>query len=179
MHRRPAGNLVDACSALRASAVLRPALLMKLLDAGAYGLIFPMVNYAAEAKALIRTRHPPRGSRSFGPARGLLDGGSTILTARTRRSSACRHDRNGGWTSTPLKRFAPSTVSTAFLSGRTISRWLWAIRLRAIQPRSKLLQLSSDAQRPRETPANTPGSSALQARSRRAAPSKASISRPQ
>lgn len=54
-----------------------PPLLMKLLDAGAYGLICPMVNHAAEAKALVSaTRYPPRGSRSFGPARGLLYGGS-------------------------------------------------------------------------------------------------------
>jgi 4-hydroxy-2-oxoheptanedioate aldolase len=53
-----------------------PPLLMKLLDAGAYGLICPMVNRVSEAKAFVSaTRYPPRGSRSFGPARGLLYGG--------------------------------------------------------------------------------------------------------
>ena len=57
-----------------------PPLLMKLLDAGAYGLICPMVNRASEAKAFVSaTRYPPRGSRSFGPARGLLYGGADYL----------------------------------------------------------------------------------------------------
>src|SRR5579872_7485795 len=54
-----------------------PPLLMKLLDAGAYGLICPMINHASEANAFVSaTRYPPRGSRSFGPARGLLYGGT-------------------------------------------------------------------------------------------------------
>lgn len=48
----------------------------KLLDAGAYGIICPMVSSAAEAAALVRAvRYPPAGERSFGPGRGLLYGG--------------------------------------------------------------------------------------------------------
>lgn len=53
-----------------------PALIMHLLDAGAYGLICPMVSTAAEAAAFASAcRYPPSGTRSFGPARGLLYGG--------------------------------------------------------------------------------------------------------
>jgi 4-hydroxy-2-oxoheptanedioate aldolase len=52
-------------------------LVMKVLDAGAYGVICPMVNSAEEAAAFVAaTRYPPKGSRSFGPARGLLYGGA-------------------------------------------------------------------------------------------------------
>ncbi len=40
----------------------------KVLDAGALGIIVPMVNSAAEAAAVVAAcRYPPLGSRSFGP----------------------------------------------------------------------------------------------------------------
>src|SRR6516165_249466 len=49
----------------------------KLLDAGAYGVICPMINSKAEAEALVGAcRYPPRGARSFGPNRALLYGGA-------------------------------------------------------------------------------------------------------
>lgn len=55
---------------------LDPAHLMKALDGGAYGLICPMVNSGEDAENLVAwTHYPPRGTRSFGPARGLLYGG--------------------------------------------------------------------------------------------------------
>jgi 4-hydroxy-2-oxoheptanedioate aldolase len=45
-----------------------PALIGKLCDAGADGIIVPMVNTAEEAAAACAaTRYPPRGVRSFGP----------------------------------------------------------------------------------------------------------------
>jgi 4-hydroxy-2-oxoheptanedioate aldolase len=51
----------------------------RALDAGAYGVICPLVNSAAEARAFGRAcRYPlggTEGDRSFGPARGLLVGG--------------------------------------------------------------------------------------------------------
>ena len=55
---------------------LDPAAIMKALDAGAYGVICPMVNTAKEAAALVSyVRYPPRGARSFGPTRvGLVAG---------------------------------------------------------------------------------------------------------
>ncbi|NDZ13197.1 2,4-dihydroxyhept-2-ene-1,7-dioic acid aldolase [Variovorax sp. WS11] len=56
---------------------LDPAALMKALDAGAYGLICPMVNTREEAQRLVAyTHYAPRGTRSFGPVRALLYGGA-------------------------------------------------------------------------------------------------------
>jgi 4-hydroxy-2-oxoheptanedioate aldolase len=53
------------------------ALIGKVLDAGAYGVICPAIDSAADAAALVAAcRYPPRGRRSFGPARGLLYGGA-------------------------------------------------------------------------------------------------------
>ena len=47
-----------------------PSIIMKYLDAGAYGIIVPMVNSAAEARrAVSACRYPPDGIRSFGPNR--------------------------------------------------------------------------------------------------------------
>jgi len=55
---------------------LAPEHLMKALDAGAYGVICPMINSVEDAENLVAwTHYPPRGSRSFGPIRGLLYGG--------------------------------------------------------------------------------------------------------
>ncbi len=54
-----------------------PVAVMKMLDAGAYGIICPMVSTRAEAEQFVDTcRYPPAGHRSFGPARGLLYGGA-------------------------------------------------------------------------------------------------------
>ncbi|MEM9431130.1 MAG: aldolase/citrate lyase family protein [Pseudomonadota bacterium] len=56
---------------------LDPAHLMKVLDAGAYGVICPMVSSGEDAARLVAcTRYPPAGTRSFGPIRGLLYGGA-------------------------------------------------------------------------------------------------------
>lgn len=49
----------------------------KLLDAGAYGIICPLIETVDQAAAFAKAcRYPPRGNRSFGPARGLTYGGS-------------------------------------------------------------------------------------------------------
>jgi 4-hydroxy-2-oxoheptanedioate aldolase len=54
-----------------------PARLMKILDAGAYGVICPMVNTRAQAEALVQAcKYPPRGYRSWGPVRASLYGGA-------------------------------------------------------------------------------------------------------
>jgi 4-hydroxy-2-oxoheptanedioate aldolase len=64
--------------AVRASGVVplvrvpwnEPGIIGKALDAGAYGVICPMVNTAEEAAAFVaRLRYPPLGQRSFGPTR--------------------------------------------------------------------------------------------------------------
>jgi len=47
-----------------------PGAIMKALDAGAGGVIVPMVNSAAEAQAAVAAmRYPPEGMRSMGPVR--------------------------------------------------------------------------------------------------------------
>lgn len=47
-----------------------PSVLMRVLDAGALGVIVPLVNDAEEAaRAIAACRYPPRGSRSYGPTR--------------------------------------------------------------------------------------------------------------
>ena len=56
---------------------LEPGILMKALDAGAYGIICPMVNSRQDAEKLVAyTHYAPRGTRSFGPVRALLYGGA-------------------------------------------------------------------------------------------------------
>ena len=60
---------------------LEPGILMKVLDGGAYGVICPMVNSREDAERLAAyTHYPPRGTRSFGPIRGLLYGGGDYQT---------------------------------------------------------------------------------------------------
>jgi 4-hydroxy-2-oxoheptanedioate aldolase len=55
---------------------LEAGILMKVLDAGAYGVICPMVNTREDAQRLVAyTHYAPRGTRSFGPVRASLYGG--------------------------------------------------------------------------------------------------------
>ncbi len=54
-----------------------PGIIGKALDGGAYGIICPMVNSAAEAEALVSAcKYPPRGSRSNGPVRAAIYAGA-------------------------------------------------------------------------------------------------------
>jgi 4-hydroxy-2-oxoheptanedioate aldolase len=51
----------------------QPGDIMKALDAGAQGVIVPMVNSAAEARQAVGAcRYPPEGFRSWGPLRAAL-----------------------------------------------------------------------------------------------------------
>lgn len=67
---------------------LEPSMAMKVLDAGAMGVICPMVNSAEDASAFVRAcRYPPEGFRSIGPTRarfhheGYVGGAnSSVLT---------------------------------------------------------------------------------------------------
>jgi 4-hydroxy-2-oxoheptanedioate aldolase len=52
-----------------------PGIIGKVLDGGAWGIICPMVNTAAEAKALVSAAlYPPKGKRSSGPIRASAYG---------------------------------------------------------------------------------------------------------
>ena len=71
-------NLLPMFQAMRASGATlmarvpwnEPGIIMKALDAGAYGIICPMVNSAEEAARFVSyLRYPPLGQRSFGPTR--------------------------------------------------------------------------------------------------------------
>lgn len=54
-----------------------PSMIMKVLDAGAYGVIVPMVSNRAEAeRAVAACRYPPAGIRSNGPNRVMLYAGA-------------------------------------------------------------------------------------------------------
>ena len=54
-----------------------PGQIMKILDAGSYGVICPMVSNKKEAEKFVQAcMYPPNGYRSFGPIRGLIYGGS-------------------------------------------------------------------------------------------------------
>jgi 4-hydroxy-2-oxoheptanedioate aldolase len=58
-----------------------PGIIMKALDAGAYGVIIPMVNSKAEAEAAVGAcRYAPDGYRSHGPVRAAIYGGRDYST---------------------------------------------------------------------------------------------------
>jgi len=54
-----------------------PGIIMKLLDAGCYGIICPMINTREQAESFVRScKYPPLGERSWGPHRAQLYAGS-------------------------------------------------------------------------------------------------------
>ena len=54
-----------------------PGIIMKMLDAGAMGVIIPMVNSVEEAQtAVAACRYHPAGNRSFGPLRATMYAGA-------------------------------------------------------------------------------------------------------
>ena len=74
-------NMLQAISTTDTTPLVRvnwnePGQIMKILDAGAYGIICPMVSNRKEAENFVKAcLYPPKGFRSFGPIRGLLYGG--------------------------------------------------------------------------------------------------------
>ncbi len=62
---------------------LEPGIIMKLLDAGALGIVCPMINTPQDAERFVRyCRYAPDGDRSFGPVRaGLLHGPGYVKQA--------------------------------------------------------------------------------------------------
>ncbi len=79
------GAALPMLQAMRASGVvplarvpwLEPGIVMKVLDAGAYGVICPMVNTAQQAAEFVSyVRYPPLGQRSFGPTRANFSAGA-------------------------------------------------------------------------------------------------------
>jgi len=59
---------------------LEPGIIMKLLDAGAMGILCPLVNTPADAEALVRACHyAPKGMRSVGPVRAMMVYGPSYI----------------------------------------------------------------------------------------------------
>ena len=59
-----------------------PAEIAYVLDAGAYGVICPTVETADDCVRFVQAcDYPPRGSRSWGPVRGLMYGGADYFDA--------------------------------------------------------------------------------------------------
>ncbi|HEY3888571.1 MAG TPA: aldolase/citrate lyase family protein [Caulobacteraceae bacterium] len=75
LHMLPAISTTDTVPIVRVAGN-EASQIMKVLDAGAMGIIVPLVNNRAEAAAAVAAcMYPPRGARSFGPARAALYGG--------------------------------------------------------------------------------------------------------
>ena len=67
-------------------ASLDPPQIMKLLDAGAYGIICPMIDTPEDARRLVEAcRYPPIGQRSFGPTRAAMAQGPDFNTDEANR----------------------------------------------------------------------------------------------
>ena len=57
-----------------------PGQIMKILDAGSYGVICPMISNKQDAEKFVQAcMYPPEGYRSYGPMRGLIYGGSDYV----------------------------------------------------------------------------------------------------
>jgi 4-hydroxy-2-oxoheptanedioate aldolase len=75
-HMLPAISTTEVTPLVRVSGN-DPKEIMKVLDAGAMGVIVPLVNSRQEAEtAVAACRYPPRGGRSFGPIRAALYAGA-------------------------------------------------------------------------------------------------------
>jgi 4-hydroxy-2-oxoheptanedioate aldolase len=74
--------MLQAISTTAATPMVRvswnsPGEIMRALDSGAYGVICPMINDAAECAAFVQAcRYPPDGYRSSGPTRAAIYGGA-------------------------------------------------------------------------------------------------------
>lgn len=83
-------SMVQCFQAMQAHPVLpmvrlswnEPSIVGKALDAGAYGIICPMINSKAEAEALVQyALYPPKGTRSNGPIRAAMYGEASSYQA--------------------------------------------------------------------------------------------------
>lgn len=78
-------NMLQAISTTETVPLVRvpwnePILIMRMLDAGAFGIIAPMINNKSEAKSFVEScRYPPLGQRSYGPVRASLIAGDDYL----------------------------------------------------------------------------------------------------
>ena len=108
---------------------LEPGILMKTLDAGAYGVICPMVNTREDAQKLVAwTNYAPRGTRSFGPVRALALRRRRLPAARQRHHRALRDDRDRAGARQPRRDPVGRRAWTRSTSARRTCRWRSAAR---------------------------------------------------
>ena len=75
-------NMLQAISTTDSTPLARvnwnePGQIMKILDAGSYGVICPMVSNRKQSENFVQAcLYPPKGYRSFGPIRASIYGGS-------------------------------------------------------------------------------------------------------
>jgi len=88
------GGLVPTLQAIAATpaaplvrvSALNPPEIMRALDAGAVGIICPMIDTPEQARALVHAcRYPPHGGRSYGPTRARLLYGEDYLERAERQ----------------------------------------------------------------------------------------------
>ena len=78
-------NMLQAISTTETTPMARvnwnePGQIMKILDAGCYGVICPMVSNRKEAENFVQAcQYPPKGYRSFGPIRASIYGGGDYV----------------------------------------------------------------------------------------------------
>ena len=154
-------TMLEAMSASAATPMARapwlePGLIMKLLDAGALGIVCPMINTPEDAENLVRyTRYAPRGVRSFGPTRSALVYGaqywtkaneSVITLAMIETAEALEN----------LDAIVATPISAASTSGRATSRSRWAARRSSITTTRRCSPPSIASAKPRTAPASRP-----------------------
>ena len=62
-----------------------PGIIMKMLDAGAYGIVCPMINNGEECASFVGAcRYAPEGYRSVGPNRAIFYGGTDYINQANR-----------------------------------------------------------------------------------------------
>ena len=67
-----------------------PGIIGKVLDAGAYGVVIPLVNTRAQAEAAVGAcRYAPDGYRSFGPVRATYYAGADYAANANREIACC------------------------------------------------------------------------------------------
>jgi len=85
MDYQMAVNMLTAISTTNVAPVVRvpwnePSLIMRMADAGAYGIICPLVNSRQECEAFVGAcRYPPEGYRSYGPIRARIYAGNDYV----------------------------------------------------------------------------------------------------
>ena len=93
-------NMLQAISTTETTPMARvnwnePGQIMKILDAGCYGIICPMVSNRKEAENFVQAcQYPPKGYRSFGPIRASIYGGSDYAKHADKGNIKISYDRN-------------------------------------------------------------------------------------